>query len=500
MGSRLHGNDGRLRRARIVGIASGRLRPARPGVTQTMGTAQRIVLVSNRLPPTEDLSGDSDVATRQVSGLVSAIRPVLGQRESMWFGWSGGTTAGGDGGDVSVSDFGPRRMVALDLPRREASLYYNVFSNRTLWPLLHNYPDRIDVRSDSYSAYRRVNRRFAESLSPHLRPDDTLWVHDFHLFPLAAALRELGWPGKIGFFLHVPFPSVDTFSILPWARELLEDLLVYDLVGLQTRSHARNLMHTLIEELRGAQIGDSFVYGSQRCRVGVYPVGTDPDTFRRLGAAPRQTRAVAGLRRLFPDQKLVLGVDRLDYTKGVPERLATFERLLERRPSIRGKISLVQISVPSRERVPEYASEKRRTDEIVGRINGRFSRDQWIPVNFLYRSFSQRELAGFYNEADVCLVTPFRDGMNLVAKEYVASRDDRPGVLVLSKFCGSAETMTDALIVNPYDIKGTADAIHRGIAMGHRERERRWTPLLDEVRTNTAAAWADSFLSDLADS
>ena len=284
-----------------------------------MGTAQRIVLVSNRLPPTEDLSGDSDLATRQVSGLVSAIRPVLGQRESLWFGWSGGTTAAGDGGDVSVSDFGPRRMVALDLPRREASLYYNVFSNRTLWPLLHNYPDRIAVRGESYSAYRRVNRRFAESLSPHLRPHDTLWVHDFHLFPLAAALRELGWPGKIGFFLHVPFPSVDTFSILPWARELLEDLLVYDLVGLQTRSHARNLMHTLIEEFRGAQIGDAFIYGSKRCRVGVYPVGTDPDTFRRLGAAPRQTKAVAGLRRLFPDQKLVLGVDGLDYTSTTPK-------------------------------------------------------------------------------------------------------------------------------------------------------------------------------------
>ena len=264
-----------------------------------MGTAQRIVLVSNRLPPTEDLSGDSDLATRQVSGLVSAIRPVLGQRESLWFGWSGGTTAAGDGGDVSVSDFGPRRMVALDLPRREASLYYNVFSNRTLWPLLHNYPDRIDVRGEAYSAYRRVNRRFAESLSPHLRPHDTLWVHDFHLFPLAAALRELGWPGKIGFFLHVPFPSVDTFSILPWARELLEDLLVYDLVGLQTRSHARNLMHTLIEEFRGAQIGDAFVYGSKRCRVGVYPVGTDPDTFRRLGAAPRQTKPESTERRLW---------------------------------------------------------------------------------------------------------------------------------------------------------------------------------------------------------
>ena len=464
-----------------------------------MGGTQRVVLVSNRLPPAEDLVGDGDVARRQVSGLVSALRPALGRTESLWFGWSGKTSSSGDG-EVTISDVGSRRLVALDLPGRDASLFYNAFSNRTLWPLLHNFPDRIVVRTDSHSAYRRVNRRFAEALLPHLRPDDTLWAHDFHLFPLGAELRELGWRGKIGFFLHVPFPSVDTFSILPWARELLEDLLVYDLVGLQTRSHARNLMSTLVEELRGAQIGDSYVFGSKRCRVGVYPVGTDPETFRKLGAARPHTRAVSGLRRLFPDQKLVLGVDRLDYTKGVPERLATFERLLERRPSLRGRVGMVQISVPSRERVPEYASEKRRTDEIVGRINGRFSRGQWIPVNFLYRSFTQRELAGFYNEADVCLVTPVRDGMNLVAKEYVASRGDSPGVLVLSKFCGAAETMADALIVNPYDVKDTGDAIHRGIVMGRRERGRRWTGLLDEVRTNTAAAWAESFLRDLADS
>lgn len=465
-----------------------------------MGSPQRVVLVSNRLPPTEDLIGDSDVARRQVSGLVSAIRPALGDTGSMWFGWSGKTASTAATADVAVSDFGSRRLVALDLPGRDAGLYYTSFSNRTLWPLLHNFPDRIVVRSDAYAAYRRVNRRFAESLMPELRPDDMLWVHDFHLFPLGAELRQLGWEGRIGFFLHVPFPSVDTFSILPWARELLEDLLVYDLVGLQTRSHARNLMSTLVEELRGAQIGDAFVYGSRRCRIGVYPVGTDPEVFRQLGAARPHTRAVAGLRRLFPDQKLVLGVDRLDYTKGVPERLATFERLLERRPSLRGKVGLVQISVPSRERVPEYASEKRRTDEIVGRINGRFSRGQWIPVNFLYRSFTQRELAGFYSEADVCLVTPVRDGMNLIAKEYVASRGDNPGVLVLSKFCGAAETMTDALVVNPYDVRGTADAIHRGIVMSDRERERRWSPLADEVRTNTAATWAESFLRDLADS
>jgi trehalose 6-phosphate synthase len=470
-----------------------------------MGNGQRIVLVSNRLPPSENLIGEKDVAERPVSGLVSALRPVLGHTESLWseslwFGWSGRSSSGSEDYAVTVSDLGLGQFVALDLPRREASLFYTGFSNRTLWPLLHNFPDRIVVKSDSYTAYRRVNRRFAESLSAYLRPDDTLWVHDFHLIPLGAALRDVGWTGKIGFFLHVPFPSVDTFTILPWARDLLQDLVVYDLVGLQTRSHAHNLMHTLIEELRGAQIGDAFVYGGRRCRIGVYPVGTDPDAFRRVAAVRRGTRAVSGLKRLYHDQKVVLGVDRLDYTKGVPQRLLTFEHLLERRPSLRGKVGLVQISVPSRERVPEYAVEKRRTDEIVGRINGRFSRGQWIPVNFLYRSFTQQELTGFYNEADVCLVTPIRDGMNLVAKEYVASRGTRPGVLVLSKFCGAAETMTDALIVNPHDVKGTADAVHQGITMPDRERARRWTRLVDEVETNTATAWAESFLRDLAES
>jgi len=465
-----------------------------------MGNGKRIVLVSNRLPPSEDFAAEKDVAERPVSGLVSALRPVLGNTESLWFGWSGRTSSGSEAGAVTISDFGTGRFVALDLPRREASLYYTAFSNRTLWPLLHNFPDRIVVRSESYSAYRRVNRRFAESLFPYLRPDDTLWVHDFHLIPLGGVLRELGWTGKIGFFLHVPFPSVDTFTILPWAQDLLEDLLVYDLVGLQTRSHAHNLTHTLIEELRLAQIGDAFIHKGRRCQIGVYPVGTDPDAFRRQAAIRSGSRAVSGLKRLLQGQKVVLGVDRLDYTKGVPQRLLTFEHLLEHRPSLRGKVGLVQISVPSRERVPEYAREKRQTDEIVGRINGRFSRGQWIPVNFLYRAFTQQELTGFYNEADVCLVTPIRDGMNLVAKEYVAGRGDRSGVLVLSKFCGAAETMTEALIINPHDIKGTADAIHHAITMPDEERERRWGRLVSEVETNTATAWADSFLRDLAES
>ena len=465
-----------------------------------MGRGQRLVLVSNRLPPSQEFVAARDAVEQPVSGLVSAIRPTLGRMETLWFGRSGRSSAKTKGSGITISDFGSGRFAALDLPRREASLFYSGFSNQTLWPLLHNFPDRVIIRGESYSAYRRVNRRFAESILSLLSPDDLVWVHDFHLLPLGRELRDLGWRGKIGFFLHVPFPSADTFTILPWAKELLEDLTAYSLVGLQTRRYAHNLMDTLSEELRGAQIGDAFVYKGQRCRVGVYPVGTDPEAFERRAETASLGRTTSGLRRLFRDQKVILGVDRLDYTKGVPARLLSFEHFLEHRPSMRGKVGMVQISVPSRERVPEYVAEKRRIDEIVGRINGRFSRDQWIPVNFLYRSFTQQQLAGFFNEADVCLVTPIRDGMNLVAKEYVACRANRPGVLVLSKFCGAAEAMTEALIVNPHDIKATADTLHQGLTMSAKERRRRWEQLVREVYSNTATAWSDSFLTDLAES
>ena len=330
-----------------------------------------------------------------------------------------------------------------------------------------------------------------------LQPGAVVWVHDYYLFLLGQKLRDLGWEGKIGFFLHVPSPSPDTFAILPWARPLLEGILAYDLVGLQTRRYAHNLLDALSSELGGAQIGEYFVYQGRRTRVGVYPVGTDPATFLQKAGNARHDRTTLRLRRMFPDQRLILGVDRLDYTKGVAERLLIFEHLLARRPTLRGKVGLVQVSVPSRERVPEYAEVKANVDQIVGRINGRFSGHGWIPVNFHYRSYSQEVLAGFYNEADVCLVTPLRDGMNLVAKEYVAARGDNPGVLVLSKFCGAAESMSGALIVNPHDIEGTADILHRGLVMSSIERRERWETLVGEVRSNTSTTWARSFLADL---
>ena len=264
----------------------------------------------------------------------------------------------------------------------------------------------MSIRHDSYRAYRRINQRFAQALLPFLRSDDLVWVQDFHLFHLGHELRRLGWQGKLGFFLHVPFPSADIFSILPWAGEVLESLLQYDLVGVHEQRYMRNLIDSLDVELGGESNGADYCYRGKTARLGVFPIGIDPNAFRP--SEYRNTHTLSDELSLanVPDRKLILGVDRLDYTKGIPHRLRIFERLLERHPNLGGKILYVQISSPSRTRVPEYVQEKDQVERLVGQINGRFSEAGWVPIRYLYRSYAQIELAGFYHDTDVCLVTP----------------------------------------------------------------------------------------------
>ena len=364
---------------------------------------------------------------------------------------------------------------------------------------MHGFPAKVSIRHDAYRAYVRANRRFAAALAPLLREGDQVWVNDFHLLHLGQELKRLGWTEKIGFFLHTPFPSADLFAMLPWASQLLEALLDYDLVGVHTRRYLHNLMDTLSSELPGHIIGDTFVCGHRHARLEVYALGIDPDAFQQMAAESNGSATARLVKRLSERQMIVLGVDRLDYTKGVGLRIRTFGQLLERYPGLRGKASMVQISAPSRTRVPEYIEERQQVDQLVGRINGRYSEADWIPIRYLYRSYPQRELAAFFRESDVCLLTPLRDGMNLVAKEYVASQGNNPGVLVLSKFCGAAVTMKEALIVNPYDVEGTADATYRALRMPRRERVQRWNALIKDIRVNTAQNWVDTFLADLAD-
>ena len=394
------------------------------------------------------------------------------------------------------------RLVAIDLARRDINLFYNVFSNRTLWPLLHSFPAKMTIRHDAYRAYLRVNRSYAGTIAPMLAPGDLVWAHDYHLMPLGHELRRLGWQGKIGYFLHTPFPPAEIFTLLPWADELMDMLMDFDLVGVQTRRHEHNLVDTLSSELPGYVIGDRFLSDGRAIRTKAYPIGIDigidPDEIGRMTAQAGRTAASRFFRRLPPDQKVMLGVDRLYYTKGIVLRLLTFEHLLERYPALRGRVMMVQISAPSRSRVPEYVEERRQVDELVGRINGRFSEAGWVPIHYLYRSYSQDELVTFYNAADVCLVTSLRDGMNLVAKEFVAAQsEDDPGVVVLSRFCGAADSMRDALIINPYDIEETASAMYQALRMPRGERRRRWSALIEGVRAFTAKDWSRAFLTDL---
>jgi trehalose 6-phosphate synthase len=462
-----------------------------------MALNRRLIVVSNRVPPNSAFENQGR-GEASVGGLVTAVKAAMEQSGGLWFGWSGRSSRRRVTTGPTVKVFGRIQLATMDLSEEEVSLFYIGFANRTLWPLLHSFPMRVVIRHDSYRAYRRINQRFAQALLPFLRSDDLVWVQDFHLFHLGHELRRLGWQGKLGFFLHVPFPSADVFSILPWAGEVLEALLQYDLVGLHDQRYKRNLIDSLDVELGGESNGVDYSYGGKTARLGVFPIGIDPDAFKP--SEYRNTHTLSDELSLanVPDRKLILGVDRLDYTKGIPHRLRIFERLLERHPNLGGKILYVQISSPSRTRVPEYVQEKDQVERLVGQINGRFSEAGWVPIRYLYRSYAQIELAGFYHDADVCLVTPLRDGMNLVAKEFVAAQsDDSPGVLVLSRFAGAASAMKDAVIVNPYDIEGTAEATYRALRMPVGERRRRNCSLQSVVERDSSQNWSDTFCAML---
>ena len=462
-----------------------------------MKDKRRLVVVSNRVPPTSVVTINGLERGGGVGGLVTALKPAMEEGGGLWFGWSGKATQRRPDQPLSTSHSGPVQLATVDLTEDEVSLYYTGFANRTLWPLLHSFPERVVIRRDTYRAYRRISRRFAEALYSILQPEDLVWVHDYHLFHLGEELRQIGWRGKIGFFLHVPFPSADIFAILPWAGQLLEGLVHYDLVGVQTQRYLHNLTDSLGTQLGGTVSKGTFFHEGTSVSLGVYPIGIEPAIFQQPKNQVRRGLAEQLSIPTSSDRHVILGVDRLDYTKGTPERLMAFERLMDHHPSLRGRVTFVQISSPSRTRVPEYIQEKQRVEGLVGQINGRFSEGGWVPIRYLYRSYPQQQLANFYREAHVCLVTPLRDGMNLVAKEFVASQSDDPGVLVLSKFSGAASAMREALLVNPYDIDGTAEAIYQAIRMPASERHRRWKALMGEVRRHTARSWTKAFRSDL---
>ncbi len=456
-----------------------------------------LLVVSNRLPELRDPVSPDAERTRPVGGLVAALQPVLTARGGLWLGWSGRAVAGDAFGPVRMDVEAVPALAWMDLPATLHERYYNGFCNRSLWPLFHTLPGRVRFDDAEWDAYVAVNDHFAEAAVGLIPSDGAVWAHDFHLLLLAAALRRRGHRGPLGLFLHVPFPGLDLFRIIPWADRLLDGMLAFDLLGLQTRHDVQNFLQ-VVGALSPATVADDLVeHRGRRIRVRAFPIGIVPESFEAVAEA-EEGEETTGLLQAVAGTRLVLGVDRLDYTKGIPERLEAFARLLIRFPEWRGRVSLVQISVPSRADVLEYQEQRYRVEASVGRINSEFGEAHWTPVRYLYRSYRRDQLSRFYRAADVCLVTPLRDGMNLVAKEFVAAQaPDQPGVLVLSRFAGAASELTDAVLTNPFHADGMAADLDRALRMPLTERCERHARLLTTVHRSTAITWAESFVAAL---
>ena len=457
----------------------------------------RLRVVSNRLPELRSVADSLHAKKRAVGGLVSALQPALSVRQAVWLGWSGRTLPSANATRFGLDESVQPKLAWVDFPEEWQRDYYDGLCNRALWPLLHSFPERVRISEDEWAAYRKVNDALAEASLRLVGPKDTVWIHDYHLFLLGQKLRERGHTGPLGFFSHVPFPSPDLFFILPWAEEILVAMLDLDLVGFHTSGHVSNFRQC-VSLLPGARVGDDVIeYRKRRVRVGAFPIGIIPEDFQNP-PTPSTAQEAASLMRAIAPSRLVLGIDRLDYTKGIPERLTAFARLLELYPQWRRLVSLVQISVPSRSDVPEYAEQRERIEQIVGRTNGEFGDADWVPIRYLYRSYGRNHLSLLYRNAAVGYVTPLRDGMNLVAKEYVAAQDpDDPGVLLLSRFAGAAMELTGALLTNPWHVDGLARDLDRALRMELDERRMRHRELLDCVAKTTALTWAEDFLSTL---
>ena len=451
----------------------------------------RLVVVSNRVA----VPGQN-----QAGGLAVALHDALSERGGIWFGWSGRTVRG-ESGQLHEQEEGGIRYLTMDLSRADNDSYYNGFANRTLWPLLHFRLDLVDYTRETREGYRKVNALFADRLAPRLRDSDTLWIHDYHLIPLAALLRERGVGCRMGFFLHVPMPSSDLLAAMPDHSRLFSTLYAYDLVGFQSRRDVERFQDYVRLFGGGSVLGDGVIEapGGRRLRAQAFPISIDTARISEQAAAATSKPMVRGLRASLGKRQLAIGVDRLDYSKGLPERFHGFERYLERHRDRSSMLTLLQIAPVSRGNVEEYRALRAELEQIAGHINGTHSSADWTPLRYVNRNFAHSTLTGFYRLASVGLVTPLRDGMNLVAKEYVASQDpDDPGVLVLSHFAGAAHELREALLVNPHDLDGVADAIACAATMPVGERRERWRSMMEHLRKYDINHWRRSFLEALA--
>ena len=455
----------------------------------------RLVVISNRVPP----PGGSGA---EAGGLAVALQAALRERGGLWLGWSGQTAEDEDDPEplkVHFREEGNILFALVDLTQRDLDEYYNGFANRALWPLLHYRLDLADFDRQDLSGYMRVNAFFATVLAERLEPTDTIWVQDYHLIPLAAELRTRGIKNRIGFFLHIPWPPPDVWYAMPAHYRLLEAFTAYDLIGFQTGWDAENFALCLKREKLAEQAAPGrFQADNRTFGIGAFPIGIETGEFAEEARKARSNALVKRMVASLGDRHLVIGVDRLDYSKGIDHRMLAYERFLQNNPAYHNKVTYLQITPKSRSDVPEYAQMQAAVAGTAGRVNGAFGHLDWTPIRYINRTIKRSTLAGLYRMSDVGLVTPLRDGMNLVAKEFVAAQDgDDPGVLVLSRFAGAAAELSGALLVNPYDLDGTGNAIAHGLSMPREDRVARWRDMFDGLMKNDVSAWAGNFLEAL---
>jgi trehalose 6-phosphate synthase len=454
----------------------------------------RLVVVSNRVAPIQE--GEATAG-----GLAAGVLDALRQKGGLWFGWSGEVT------DTAVQKaahtVGPITLFTIDLTRRDYDEFYRGFANGALWPVLHYQIGLGRFEWGEFAGYRRVNEIFAKALTPLVRPDDLIWAHDYHLLCLADALRAEGLTNRIGLFLHTPFPAPGVFMTIPAHAELIRAMSAYDLLGFQTDTDRTAFVDYVLRHAGGtAQPWGGHPDGAVSVfdhvvRTGVYPIGVHVDEVRAQAETPVNRRQATRMRAFLMD-RLILSVDRLDYSKGLRQRFAAFERFLADYPAQHSLVTFMQIAPPSRSDIDTYRVIRRELEGEAGRINGRFAEVDWVPLRYLNRSFPRNVLMPLYAEAQACLVTPLRDGMNLVAKEYVAAQDPaEPGVLILSEFAGAARELDAALLVNPYDEAGMAQAMNQALSMAVEERQERHQAMLAVMRTNSLERWRDRFEADL---
>lgn len=470
------------------------IREAAPPELENPRMLSDVVIVSNRLPVQRVRRARITEWETSPGGLVSAMRPILRETQSTWVGWLGEQSPAPE---PFVHDGIRNWPVPMSL--KDVRSYYEGFSNRILWPLYHDAIRAPEYRQAWWDSYTEMNRRFAEAAVEVAAPGGTVWVHDYHLQLVPAMIRTLKPDLRVGFFLHIPFPPQELFAQLPWRREILEGLLGADLVGFQTAVGAQNFRQVAVRYCGATESNGHLNYGGRTIEVGAFPISIDVAQFEEMAARPEIVAKGAEFRaRLGGSRKIMLGLDRLDYTKGIDIRLQAFQQLLRSHRAALDQCVLVQIAIPSREHVADYKELRVKVERLVGEIEGEFGDIGQTPVHYLHRSIDDSDLVALYCAADIMLVTPFRDGMNLVAKEYVACRRDNTGVLVLSEFTGAAKELKSALLVNPHDVSGVVNRMQRALNMPVREQQIRMKSMRETIKKNDVYHWADNFFQTLA--